>query len=184
MTTAGSCGTGITCRVLVSGQTLPTAVASAPGTFAVTLRNDVSTVNGDQALIGGTNATNPPDGTATLDNNKFVILKSTGTFNGANRTITAVIQRGNLLINAAVSLPGVQGDTDSQVPPCAISVGCYSVDGRDYRNTDTWSPDEHSHRSRPPEVRDDRGDERDRDHGPERVRQQGRERVSPRQGRR
>ena len=140
MTTAGSCGTGITCRVLVSGQALPTAVASAPGTFTVTLRNDVSTINGDQALIGGTSATNPPDGTATLDNNKFVILKSTGTFNGANRTITAVVQRGNLPINAAVSLPGVQGDTYSNTPPCAISVGCYSVDGRDYRDTDTWGP--------------------------------------------
>jgi hypothetical protein len=118
---------------------LPTAVASAPGTFSVTLRNDMSTLNGDQALIGGTNATNPPDGASSPDNNKIVILKSTGTYNGASRTITSVIQRGNLLINAAVSLPGVQGDTYSQTPPCAISVGCYSVDGRDYKDADTWS---------------------------------------------
>ncbi len=42
-----------------------------------------------------------------------------------------MVQRGNLPINAAVSLPGVQGDTYSQTPPCAISVGCYSIDGRD-----------------------------------------------------
>jgi Tfp pilus assembly protein PilX len=138
-TTSGLCG-GISCKVLTASQTLPTAVASAPGTFAVTLRNDVSTINGDQALIGGTAASNPPDAAATLDNNKIVILKSTGTFNGASRTITAVVQRGNLLINAAVSLPGVQGDTYSQTPPCAISVGCYSVDGRDYKDADTWAP--------------------------------------------
>lgn len=134
-TASGLCGTGITCKVLTASQTLPTAVASAPGTFAVTLRNDLTGVNGDQALIG---AGNPLDASATLDNNKIVILKSTGTFNGASRTITSVVQRGNLLINAAVSLPGVQGDTYSQTPPCAISVGCYSVDGRDWKDSETW----------------------------------------------
>ena len=66
--------------MLTSSQALPTAVASAPGTFSVTLRNDMSTLNGDQALIGGTNATNPPDGASSPDNNKIVILKSTGTY--------------------------------------------------------------------------------------------------------
>src|SRR6185369_1255316 len=55
-------------------------------------------------------------------------------------TITAVVQRGNLPINAAVSLPGVQGDTYTQTPPCAISVGCYWVDGRDWKDVDTWAP--------------------------------------------
>jgi Tfp pilus assembly protein PilX len=136
-TTGGAnCGSGITCKVLVTGQALP-GLTTTVGTFTVTLRNDLTTVSGDQALIGSGNTL---DASATVDNNKIVILKSTGTFNGASRTITAVIQRGNLPINAAVSLPGVQGDTYSNTPPCAISVGCYSVDGRDYRDADTWGP--------------------------------------------
>jgi len=136
-TTGGvNCGAGITCKVLVTGQALP-GLTTTVGTFTVTLRNDLNTLNTDQALIG---AGNTLDTSATVDNNKIVILKSTGTFNGASRTITAVIQRGNLPINAAVSLPGVQGDTYSQAPPCAISVGCYWVDGRDWKDVDTWGP--------------------------------------------
>lgn len=134
-TTGGSCGTSITCKVLVTGQALPGLTSSA-GTFTVTLRNDYG-VSGDQALIGSGNTL---DASATVDNNKIVILRSTGTFNGASRTITAVVQRGNLPINGAVSLPGVQGDTYTNTPPCAISVGCYWVDGRDWRDADTWGP--------------------------------------------
>ena len=131
-----NCGSGITCKVLVTGQALP-GLTNVAGTFTVTLRNDLNTVNGDQSLIGSGNTL---DTSATLDNNKVVILKSTGTFKGASRTITAVVQRGNLPINAAVSLPGVQGDTYSNTPPCAISVGCYSVDGRDWMDANTWGP--------------------------------------------
>ena len=134
MTTNGSCGTGITCRVLVTGQALP-GLTSTAGTFTVTMRNDLGA--GDQALIGSGNLL---DSSATLDNNSMVILKSTGTFNGASKTVTAVVQRGNLPINGAVSLPGVQGDTYTNTPPCAISVGCYWVDGRDWKDADTWGP--------------------------------------------
>ena len=130
MTSGGSCGTGITCKVLVSGQALPGLTTTA-GTFTVTLRNDLNTLNTDQALIGSGNTL---DTSTSVDNNSIVILRSTGTFNGASRTITAVVQRGNLPINAAVSLPGVQGDTYSEDPPCA---GCFSVDGRDWRDSDT-----------------------------------------------
>ena len=118
MTGGVNCGTGITCKVLVTGQALP-GLTTVAGSFTVTLRNDFTGVPGDQALIGGDAATNPRDGSAT---------------------ITAVIQRGNLPINGAVNLPGVQGDTFSNTPPCAISVGCYSVDGRDWRDADTWGP--------------------------------------------
>ena len=132
-TTGGSCGTSITCKVLVTGQALP-GLTSAAGTFTVTLRNDLNTLNTDQALIG---AGNTLDTSATVDNNKIVILKSTGTFNGASRTVTAVVQRGNLNINAALSLPGVQTDTFTNAPPCA---GCYSIDGRDWRLADTSIP--------------------------------------------
>ncbi len=131
-----NCGSGITCKVLVTGQALP-GLTNVAGTFTVTLRNDLNTVNGDQSLIGSGNTL---DVSATADNNKIVILKSTGTFNGASRTITAVVQRGNLPINGALNLPGVQGDTFSNTPPCAISVGCYWVDGRDWRDADTWGP--------------------------------------------
>jgi Tfp pilus assembly protein PilX len=128
-----NCGTGITCKVLVTGQTLPGLTSSA-GTFAVTLRNDLNTLNTDQALIGSGNTL---DTSTSVDNNKIVILKATGTFNGASKTITAVVQRGNLPINAAVNLPGVQSDTYSEEPPCS---GCYVVDGRDWTNADTTNP--------------------------------------------
>ncbi len=134
MTTNGACGTGVTCRVLVTGQALP-GLTSTAGTFTVTMRNDLGSA--DQALIGSGNLL---DGSATLDNNSIIILKSTGSFNGASKTVTAVVQRGNLPINGAVSLPGVQGDTFTNTPPCAISVGCYWVDGRDWRDADTWGP--------------------------------------------
>jgi hypothetical protein len=127
------CGTGITCKVLVSGQALPGLTAVA-GTFTVTLRNDLNTLNTDQQLIG---SGNPVDTSTSVDNNKIVILKSTGTFNGASRTVTAVVQRGNLALNGAVNLPGEQADTYSVDPPCA---GCYTIDGRDWKDSDSSSP--------------------------------------------
>jgi Tfp pilus assembly protein PilX len=133
MTSGGACGTGNTCRVLASSQALP-GLTSSSGTFAVTLRNDINTNAGDQQLIG---TTNTRDSSTTVDSNGIVILTSTGTFNGASRTITAVVQRGNLNINAALSLPGVQTDTFSNDPPCG---GCYSIDGRDWRIADTSTP--------------------------------------------
>jgi Tfp pilus assembly protein PilX len=132
-TTAGACGSGITCKVLTSSTALP-GLTSTAGTFAVTMRNDLNTVSGDQALIG---VGNTLDTSATLDNNKIVILTSTGTFNGASRTVTAVLQRGDLPVNAALSLPGAQGDTYSNTPPCG---GCYAIDGRDWMLSDTSSP--------------------------------------------
>ena len=133
MTSGGACGAGNTCRVLASAQTLP-GLTSSVGTFGVTLRNDINTNAGDQQLIG-TSLTR--DSSATLDSNGVVILTSTGSYNGASRTITAVVQRGNLNINAAVSLPGVQTDTFTNDPPCS---GCYSIDGRDWKIADTSSP--------------------------------------------
>lgn len=133
MTSGGSCGTGVTCRVLVTAGTLP-GMTSSQGTFAVTLRNDLDTHAGDQALIGTSNTV---DTSATLDGNGIVIVAATGTFNGASRTVTAVVQRGNLNIHGALSLPGVQSDTFSNDPPCS---GCYSIDGRDWKIADSSSP--------------------------------------------
>lgn len=133
MTSGGACGSGFTCRVLATNQVLP-GLTSTQGTFAVTLRNDLNTIAGDLALIG---TNNTRDSSATPDVNGIVILTSTGTFNGASRSVTAVIQRGNLTINAALSLPGVQTDTFTNAPPCA---GCYAIDGRDWKISDTSAP--------------------------------------------
>jgi hypothetical protein len=133
MTSGGACGSGYTCRVLASAQTLP-GLTSAQGTFGVTLRNDRDTIATDLALIG---TNNTRDGSWTVDSNGIVILTATGAFNGATRSVTAVVQRGNLNINAALSLPGVQSDTYSNDPPCS---GCYAIDGRDWKVTDSSSP--------------------------------------------
>ena len=130
MTSGGVCGTGISCRVLASGQAMP-GLTTGSGTFTVTLRNDLNTNAADQQLIG-TAVTR--DSAANTDVNGIVILASTGTFNGASRTITAVVQRGNLGINAALSLPGVQTDTFTDAPPCGT---CYSIDGHDWKIADT-----------------------------------------------
>jgi hypothetical protein len=130
MTSGGSCGTGVSCRLLATSQAMP-GLTSASGTFAVTLRNDLNTIAADQQLIG-TGATR--DSSATTDVNGVVIVSSTGTYNGASRTITAVVQRGNLNINAALSLPGVQTDTFSNDPPCGT---CYAIDGHDWKIADT-----------------------------------------------
>ena len=130
MTSGGVCGTGISCRVLASGQAMP-GLTTGSGTFTVTLRNDLNTNAADQQLIG-TGVTR--DSAANTDVNGIVILASTGTFNGASRTITAVVQRGNLGINAALSLPGVQTDTFTNAPPCGT---CYGIDGHDWKIADT-----------------------------------------------
>jgi hypothetical protein len=123
-------------RVLTTGSQALPGLSSSSGTFVVTLRNDLSTItnNPDQQLIG---AGNTVDNLATPDSNGFAILTSTGTYNGAIRTLTAVLQRGRLAINAALSLPGVQTDTFTDAPPCA---GCYSIDGRDWKIADNSTP--------------------------------------------
>lgn len=138
MTSDGACGLGFTCRVLASAQTMP-GLTSAHGTFGVTLRNDHNTIPGDLALIG---TNNTRDSSWTPDINGIVILTSTGRFpatgtNFAQRTITAVIQRGQLFPNAALSLAGVQTDTFTNDPPCG---GCYAIDGRNWNITDSSSP--------------------------------------------
>jgi Tfp pilus assembly protein PilX len=135
-TTGASCGSGVVCRVLGSGQTLP-GLTSAVGTFTVTIRNDY-TAN-DNLLTGvaiETQSTADGSGAGSVPNG-VLILSSTGTFNGASKTITAVVQRGSLPVNAALTLPGVQTDTFTNTPPCS---GCYAIDGRNWTLADTSSP--------------------------------------------
>jgi Tfp pilus assembly protein PilX len=134
-TSGTACGTGIVCRVLGSGQTLPGLTASA-GTYTVTMRNDYRP--NDNLLTGAaieTQSTADGNGAGSVPNG-VVILSSSGTFNSASRTITAVIRRGSLPVNAALTLPGVQTDTYSNDPP---SSGAYAIDGHDWRLADTSS---------------------------------------------
>lgn len=132
LTTGGSnCGPGVTCKVLVVGQVMP-GLTAVRGTFTVTLRNDY--LASDQMLVGDGTVIDP---SASLDVNKIVIIKATGTVNGAKREVTAVVRRGNLTINAALNLPGARAEVSTDVPPCP---NCYSVDGRDWRISDTSAP--------------------------------------------
>jgi hypothetical protein len=131
-TSGGYCGSGISCRVLVSGQALP-GLTTSSGTFTVTLRNDFTSIAGDQTLIGSGNTV---DTSSSFDNNNIVVLKSTGTFNGASRTVTAVIERGKLQFNGAVNLPGDQADTYINPP----TPSAQTIDGRDWKNSDAATP--------------------------------------------
>lgn len=142
-----SCPTAAKCVVLVSNGTLP-GLTATQGTFTVAMRNDVTA--GEEQLTGYI----PPGAAAAAldtagdeedDQNGVVILTSTGRFNQASRTVTAVIQRGTLDINGALTLPGVQSDafTNTRCPSGNCPPGNmldYTIDGRDWKRTDVNSP--------------------------------------------
>jgi hypothetical protein len=112
--------------------TLP-GLGAGTGVFSVTIRNDSigpgGGYAGDQVLTGV-----PIDGGGKFaDTNGIVIVQSTGTFGGATRQITAVIQRNTLTVNGAATLPGVQADVYMQGTN-------QSIDGRDWTRTDTAAP--------------------------------------------
>lgn len=99
------------------------AEAAFAGTYNVVVRNDY--LASDQALTGLTSN----DAGVASDTNGVVIMRSTGSFNGATKTIEVVIRRGQLPpFPGAVNLPGVQSDT-------FINNGTFDIDGRDYRCT-------------------------------------------------
>jgi Tfp pilus assembly protein PilX len=104
--------------------------AAFAGTYSVVVRNDYQA--NDPALTGMTNGTE----TTTSDANKTVIMRSTGSFNGATKTIEVVVKRGTFPpFPGAVNLPGVQTDTFINNP-------VFDIDGRDYScssNCDTNS---------------------------------------------
>jgi Tfp pilus assembly protein PilX len=96
------------------------AEAAFAGTYTVIVRNDAQA--GDGALTA-----QAVDGSVSTDANKIVIMRSTGTFNGASKTIEVVVRRAQLPpFPGAVNLPGVQTDT-------FINKTTFDVDGRDYR---------------------------------------------------
>jgi Tfp pilus assembly protein PilX len=104
------------------------AEAAFAGTFTVIVRNDSQTA--DSALTGqaaGANAV--PAETDSADSNKIVIMRSSGTFNGATKTIEVVVRRAPLPpFPGAVNLPGLQTDT-------FVNKTTFDIDGRDYRCT-------------------------------------------------
>ena len=99
------------------------AEAAFAGTYNVVVRNDY--LASDQALTG----LSSNDAGVASDTNGVVIMRSTGSFNGATKTIEVVVRRGQLPpFPGAVNLPGVQSDT-------FINNGTFDIDGRDYRCT-------------------------------------------------
>jgi Tfp pilus assembly protein PilX len=121
--------TGAPWVALVTNGTLAGVTSggsAAEGTFAgnytVVVRNDY--LASDQNLTG-TNPTTTGE-TAAADFNKLVIMRSTGTFNGATKTIEVVVRRASLPpFPGAVNLPGLQTDT-------LINDTTFDIDGRDY----------------------------------------------------
>jgi hypothetical protein len=95
------------------------------GTFSVTVRNDNGAA--DASLTGLTGTTNPTmDASPTLDSNKVVLMRSTGTFNGMTKTIEVVVRRVALPpFPGAVNIPGWQSDT-------YVNTSAIDIDGRDY----------------------------------------------------
>jgi len=127
-----SANAGVPWVALVSNGTLTgvttggtSAEAAFAGTYNVVVRNDY--LASDQSLTG-VNPTTTAE-TVTADLNKIVIVRSTGTFNGATKTIEVVVRRAALPpFPGAVNLPGLQTDT-------LINKTDFDVDGRDYRCT-------------------------------------------------
>jgi Tfp pilus assembly protein PilX len=95
------------------------AEAALAGTFTIVVRNDHQA--GDSALTG-----QAADPTPSVDANRIVIMRSTGTFNGSTKTIEVVVRRQALPpFPGAVNLPGFQTDT-------FINKTSFDIDGRDY----------------------------------------------------
>jgi hypothetical protein len=135
-TAIGTANASVPWVALVTNGTLSGVTsggAGAEGTFAgnynVVVRNDY--LASDQALTGVNPASlgpcSPPAAeTVTADCNGILIMRSTGTFNGASKTIEGVVRRAQLPpFPGAVNLPGAQSDT-------FINTGTFDIDGRDY----------------------------------------------------
>ncbi len=112
--------------VAVAGLTdAALAGAGEAGVFSVTLRNDRGAA--DTLVTGLTSATSPAlDTTPDRDENRLVIMRSTGTFRGASKTIEAVVR--------GVALPPLPGAVNVQGRRLEASVTAagLDLDGRDY----------------------------------------------------
>ena len=103
---------------------LPGMTSASAGSYSVTVRNDTTT---DTAITGLTGSSSPTaDSTASTDVNKVVIMRATGTFNGASKTLEVVVWRLALPpFPGAVNVPGAQADT-------YLNTQTFDIDGRDY----------------------------------------------------
>jgi len=102
----------------MSAATLP-GLDSASGTYTVSVRNDYQA--SDNALTGVA-----VDTGVTTDANMIVIMRATGTYNNAAKTLEVVVKRLALPpFPGAVNLPGNQADT-------YINTQNFEIDGRDY----------------------------------------------------
>ncbi len=125
----GSANASVPWVALVNNGTLTgvttggtSAEAAFAGTYNVVVRNDY--LASDQPLTG-VNPTTTGE-TFAVDANKMVIMRATGTFNGATKTIEVVVRRAALPpFPGAVNLPGLQTDT-------LVNDSTFDIDGRDY----------------------------------------------------
>ena len=102
----------------MSAATLP-GLDSASGSFTVSVRNDYQA--SDNALTGVS-----VDTSVTTDGNQIVVMRATGTFNNASKTLEVVVKRLALPpFPGAVNLPGSQADT-------YLNTQNFEMDGRDY----------------------------------------------------
>ena len=117
----------------MSAATLPT-LDSASGTYTVSVRNDYQA--SDNALTGVT-----ADATVGTDANTIVIMRATGSYNNATKTLEVVVKRLALPpFPGAVNVPGSQADS-------YINTQLFDIDGRDHScssncdNDNQWSVD-------------------------------------------
>jgi hypothetical protein len=109
------------------------AEAAFAGTYTVIVRNN------SQASDAPLRTPPASDPGVSVDTDKIVIMRSTGSFNGATKTIEVVVRRQTLPpFPGAVNLPGMQADT-------LINLSSFDIDGRDYvcsascDNASNWS---------------------------------------------
>ena len=112
--------------VALAGLTNTAIGVAGAGTFSVSLRNDNGAA--DTPLTGLSATTRPAmDTSPTVDDNKTVIVRSIGTFNGVTKTIEVVVQRAALpALAGAINIPGPS-------PITVVDAATLDIDGRDYR---------------------------------------------------
>jgi Tfp pilus assembly protein PilX len=124
--TAATCTAGNSGIVLGTADTSLPGLTASSGTFTVRVRNDCQP---NDAMMTGITAES--SASPATDANNRVVLESTGTKNGASRTINVVVKRATVpTINAALAFPGVQADVN-------FNGSTFTIDGRDTRLTDT-----------------------------------------------
>jgi Tfp pilus assembly protein PilX len=110
------------------------AEAAFAGTYTVIVRNNFQAADAPLASPAAADS-----GGVNVDNDRILLMRSTGTFNGATKTIEVVVRRAALPpFPGAVNLPGLQADS-------FINKTNFDIDGRNYAcssscdNAANWS---------------------------------------------